>query len=71
MPISRGKERSKGFDMGDTKICALVGSFSDTGLNIVYRDFQASRVHQDNIDLDIYERSIVKKQKSKGGSYVR
>lgn len=71
MPIRRDDGSCTGFDIGEAKVCALVGSFSDAGLNIVYRDLQAGRVHLDNIDLDFYEQTIVKKQKSKGGSYVR
>jgi hypothetical protein len=60
-----------GFDIDTGQICALVGKFTDEGLDIVYRDLLGHSVSQDNIDLDFYDRTIVKRQKPKGGSYVR
>ncbi|MBI5655416.1 MAG: hypothetical protein HZC44_00745 [Geobacter sp.] len=68
---SKQEEVFDGFDIGTARICALVGSFSDGGLDIVYRDLQGHRFELDNIDLDFTDRTIVKKQKPKGGSYVR
>lgn len=71
MPSKREKVFNE-FDIGTARICALVGSFSEGGVDIVYRDLQGHRLHQDNIDLDFSDLTIVKKQKPKGGgSYVR
>jgi hypothetical protein len=68
---SERTEVSRVLNMGSAKVCALVGSFGDGGLNVIYRDFQGNRFNPDNIDLDFCDRTIVKKQKPKGGGYVR
>ena len=60
-----------GFDLGNTRVCALVGSFSESGMDIVYRDLKTDSFNLDDIDLDFCDRTIVKMQKHKGGSYVR
>lgn len=59
------------FNLGSTFVCALVGSFSDGGANIVFRNLKADSFSPDKIDLDFCDRTIVKKQKPKGESYVR
>jgi len=60
-----------GFDISDTRICALVGNFNAGGIDIACRYFQADQPDLDNIGLDFYGRTIVKRQKPKRGSYVR
>ena len=60
-----------GFGLGSSQICALVGNFSEGGLDIVYRDLKTDSFDPGNIDLDFCDRTIVKMQKPKGGSYVR
>lgn len=60
-----------GCGLGNTQLCALVGSFSEGGANIVMRNLKAESSDTDNIALDFCDRTIVKKQKPKGGSYVR
>jgi hypothetical protein len=61
----------RGFESSDTRICALVGNFSDGGIDIAYRYFQTDQPDLDNISLDFYGRTIVKRQKPKRGIYVR
>jgi len=60
-----------GFGLDRTFVCALVGNFSEDGADIVFRNLKAGSFHQDNIALDFCDRTIVKKQKPKGESYVR
>ncbi|GAM09507.1 hypothetical protein OR1_01786 [Geobacter sp. OR-1] len=57
--------------LGGKRICALVGSFSEAGADIVYRGLKTDSFSPDNIDLDFCDRTIVKKQKPRGESYVR
>ena len=59
------------FDLGSNRICAVVGSFTESGLDIVYRDLKSGNINLDDIDLDFCDRTIVKMQKLKGGRYVR
>lgn len=60
-----------GFDLGSKRVCALVGNFTESGFDIVYRDLKTESFCLDNIDLDFCDRTIVKMQKPKGGRYVR
>jgi hypothetical protein len=60
-----------GHNNGTTKICAILGSFTDGGIDIVYRDLQMPMLNLDNIDLDCGDRIKVKKASGKRGKYVR
>ncbi len=70
MSIKQNKVLTE-LNVNDNRICALVGNFSDGGIDIAYRYFQADQPDIDNIGLDFYGRTIVKRQKPKRGSYVR
>ncbi len=60
-----------GHHIGTTKICAILGSFTADGIDIVYRDLQMPTLHLENIDLDCSDGMKVKKAAGKRGKYVR
>lgn len=60
-----------GLDNSTTRICAILGSFTAGGIDIVYRDLQMPVLNLDNIDIDCCDRIRVKKASGKRGKYVR
>jgi hypothetical protein len=69
--MARERRLNTDYALGNKQICALVGSFTDGGVAIVYRGLKTDSFNPDNIDLDFCDRTIVKKQKPRGESYVR
>jgi hypothetical protein len=60
-----------GLKGGTTKICAILGSFTAGGIDIVYGDLQMPALGLEDIDLDFCDRIKVDKVSGKRGKYVR
>lgn len=58
-------------DFGTANVCAILGTFTPDGIDIVYKNLQARVFHQEHVNLDLSDKGEVKKESVKRGKYVR